>query len=99
MRRADTLLAVSGLSLFAVLLSVSAYLLNWRVVNEPGARPVPGLFAAFRILSIAGLSGALLSNGTLLLLRTRPLRILLVPPGVAIVLYLPVLALTLIMLV
>jgi len=91
--------AVSGLSVFAVLLSVSAFLLHWRVASEPGAQPVPELSAAFRILLSAGLAGVLASNGTLILRRTCHLRTLLVPPAAAFVLYLPVLGLTLIMLV
>jgi hypothetical protein len=95
----NALLALSGLSFFSVLLSASACLLHWRVANEPGALPVPGLFTAFRVLLSAGSFGAMVSNGTLLLRRTRPLSILLVPPGAALVLYLPVFALTLIMLV
>jgi len=84
---------------FALLLSVSAFLLHWRVASEPGAQPVPELSAAFRVLLAAGLVGALASNGALILRRTRPLRTLLVPVGAALVLYLPVLAITLIMLV
>lgn len=96
---ARALLFLSGLSFFAVLLSVSAGLLHWRVANEPGAQPVPELPAACRMLFFAGLSGALLSNGTLIMKHRHPMRILLIPPGAALLLYLPLLVLTLIMLV
>jgi hypothetical protein len=96
---ARTLLVLSGLSFFAVLLSMSACLLHWRVANEPGAQRVPELPAVSGILLFAGLTGALISNGTLIQRRKHPLRILLIPPGVALLLYLPVLLLTLIMLV
>jgi len=64
---------------------------------------VHGRFPSFSTISAvllsAGSFGALLSNGMLLLRRTRKWRILLIPPGAALILYLPVLALTLIMLV
>ncbi len=38
-----------------MLLSIALYLLFWRVDNEPGARPVPGLFwAAIMFCSLGG---------------------------------------------
>lgn len=99
MKLARALLVLSGLSFFAVLLSVSACLLHWRVANEPGAQPVTELPALSSALLFAGLSGSLISTVTLIQRRKHSLRILLIPPGVALLLYLPVLVLTLIMLV
>lgn len=93
------LLGIFGFSVLAVCISLSLLLLNWRVENEPGAAGAPGLRLAGILLLAVGLSGTVVC---LRVLRTRhgiARRGILVTACVALVIYLPLLALTLAMLV
>lgn len=88
-----------GLSSFLMLLSMSFFLLHWRVSNEPGAAPVPFLLFLYRSFLIAGVSGFILSlvrffkDGEGSVLR------LLAVIGIAVGVYLPLFGITILMMV
>ncbi len=86
-----------GLSLFVLLCSVSLHMLHWRVSNEPGAGDFPGLLAAAWSVILVGLAGFAWS--TAVFLRRGRGRLLHAAAAclVAILIYLPVLLLTLLM--
>jgi hypothetical protein len=99
-RAAKTIcLFLAGFSLLLVLLSFSAWLLHWRVDNEPGARPIPVLLLAHRLLLSAGTAGVLLFPCLIVHYRARPYLHLLFPMSAALLVYAPLLLLTLVMLV
>jgi hypothetical protein len=86
-----------GLSLFVLLCSVSLHMLHWRAANEPGAGAFPGLLTAARIVFLAGLAG--FAGSIAVLIRRGSARWIHAAAAcaAAILLYLPVLLLTLLM--
>lgn len=78
---------------------MSAWLLNWRVENEPGAWPLPGLIRAHRLLLASGAGGVILFPGLILFFRAGPYAHLLIPLAAAMLLYTPFFVLTIVMLV
>lgn len=90
---------MAGVSLFALYLSFSACLLHWRVENEPGAAPSPGLFTAHLILLATGGTGTAVFPSIIMAKKSKPYRHLLAAGAIATILYAPLLALTLILLV
>jgi|GEM_PF-3630773 len=89
----------AGLSVFLLLLSVSSGLLHWRVLNEPGASDVPALMLLHRVLLSVGVSGFIFSLVRYFRNSERSFLSLLSAIGIAVVVYLPFLGLTLLMLV
>lgn len=90
---------LTGISVLALCLSVSAWLLHWRVENEPGASPVPDLLDAHLLLLAAGAVGTMVFPGLVFLYRAKPYLHLLIPLAAAMLLYAPLFVLTLVMLV
>lgn len=92
-------LVLCGLSFFVLCLSLSAYLLYWRIENEPGAAPDSFLLFVHRILLVSGAAGTLGFSVPFFLRRAgSPLRPLL-PMAIGLLAYSPLLAITILMMV
>ncbi len=93
------LLVCSGIFTFLLLLSLSVALLQWRIENEPGAEPVQFLPAIQKVLLFVGLAGLLAVNAAMMHSGSGSIRLQLIPPLTSLVLYIPVFAFTLVLLV
>ena len=89
--------AATGISFFCIMLSLSAYMLHWRVENEPGASSLPVLIVLHYVLLAGGAASFIFTViGTARRGNLTPGRILL-PVLLAVLCYIPILAITLLM--
>ncbi|HPF31691.1 MAG TPA: hypothetical protein PK907_01625 [Candidatus Sabulitectum sp.] len=86
-----------GLSLFVLLCSVSLHMLHWRASNEPGAGDFPGLLTAAWSAFLVGLTGFAWSAAVFVRKGHGRLLHAAAACAAAILLYLPLLVLTLLM--
>ncbi len=86
-----------GLSLFIMLCSVSLHMLHWRASNEPGAGDFPGLLTAAWSAFLVGLTGFAWSAAVFVRKGHGRLLHAAAACAAAILLYLPLLVLTLLM--
>jgi hypothetical protein len=92
-------MAMVGVSVFLVCLSLSAAMLHWRVDNEPGATASPGLETAGFALFLSGAAGTVLFSVDLIRKGKRHPARLLIPAGIALLVYSPLFMLTMILMV
>ena len=92
-------MAMVGVSVFLVCLSLSAVMLHWRVDNEPGATASPGLEAAGYALFLPGAAGTVVFSVDLIRKGKRSPARILIPAGIAVLIYSPLFLLTMILMV
>ncbi len=87
----------TGISFFCIMLSLSAYMLHWRVENEPGASSLPVLIVLHYVLLAVGASSLIALTITSARRGSLTPGRILMPVLLAVLCYLPILVITLLM--
>jgi len=92
-------LVLFGTAVFALCLSFSAFLFHWRIENEPGASPDLVFLRVHRLLLLFGLTGSLCISFAILRRELgSPMRLIL-PTVLALLVYSPLFAITILLMV